>query len=177
MATKTKQTTEAKLRSQLERYESFFTEIDSFVEFVKTERIELQKAIAHEAELKAAYDEARSLTKDLRNSIAGSKDALFRMVEPGATKFMPLFDRMEPADPEKHGEHCTEWRKDPITVLRLSPTATEALIAADVVCVGQLQDRIMGGGDWFESVEGLSAAIAAAIVDRLNDFVFRDGDR
>lgn len=36
------QTSEAKLRSQLERYEALFGEIDSFVKFVQTEREQLR---------------------------------------------------------------------------------------------------------------------------------------
>lgn len=175
---KPKQTNEAKLRSQVERYEAFFADINSFIDLVKNDRLQLSAAVAREAELKEEYDAARAATRAIRDSISGSKDALFRLVEPGATKFMPLFDRMEPADPEKHGEHSVEWRKDPVTALRLSPIATEALIQADIVCVGQLQDAVMNNPDtWWEKFDGLTSAIAAAIADKLNDFIFRDGGR
>jgi len=178
MAVETEQTTEAKLRSQLERYEAFFAEIDSFVDYVKQERELLDIAVAKESELKAKYDHARKETRALRDSIAGSKDALFRLVEPGATKFLPLFDRMEPADPDKHGEKSDEWRNDPISALRLSPNTTSILIDADIVAIGQLQDIVLENpSDWWTSIEGITEAVAAAIADSLNDFIARDGGR
>lgn len=170
------QTSEAKLRSQIERYEAFFSEIDSFIDFVKSDRVRLEGAVLREAQAKEAYHTAKNEVRDLRDSINGAKDALFRLVEPGVLEFMPLFDRMEPADPEKHGERSNEWRKDPIAALRLSVIATKALVDSDIVCVGQLQDLVLNNGDsWWEEIEGLTAAVAAAIVDKLNDFVFRDG--
>ena len=177
MATET-QTTEAKLRSELERYEAFFSEIEGFIGFVRTEREQLEEAIAEEAAAKERYTSAKARTRALRDSIAGAKDSLYQMIEPGPAKMLPLFDRMEPADPEKHGDHASEWRKDPIAALRLSPLATKALIDSDIVAIGQLQDRVLDNPDnWWESIDGLSDAIAAAIVDKLNDFVLRDGDR
>lgn len=174
------QTTEAELRSQVERYEIFFKELESFIGFVRDDRIDLEKAVAREAKAKEAYTAARDEVKALRASITGAKDALFRLVEPGVDKFLPLFDRMEPADPALHGEGAEEWRRDPISALRLSPIATQILIDADIVCVGQLQDVIMADGqDWAdaEKFDGLTDAVAAAIVDKLNDYIFRSGDR
>ena len=54
----------------------------------------------------------------------------------------------------------------------LDPRATELLINADVILVGQLQDRIQAASEkWWESIEGLTLPIAAAIADRLNDFI------
>lgn len=177
-AVKKRQTNEARLKSQVERYEAFFAELESFIGFVRDDRLELEKAVVKQAKAKEAYDAAKDEVRQLRDSISGAKDALFRLVEPGVDAFLPLFDRMEPADPDKHGEGADEWRKDPISALRLSPVATQILIDADIVCVGQLQDLVMDQGmDWSEKLEGLSDAVAAAIVDKLNDYIFRRGGR
>tara|TARA_R110002049_G_scaffold59417_1_gene160657 strand:+ start:1304 stop:1849 length:546 start_codon:yes stop_codon:yes gene_type:complete len=181
MATKTKtktQTETAKLKSQLERYEAFFGELDSFINFVREERVSLETAVAAEAEAKAKLEAARDERRQIEGSIAGAKESLYRLVEPGATKFMPLFDRMEPADPEKHGEHASEWRKKPIAALRLSPIAAKALVDADIIVIGQLQDAVLESPhDWYDRIDGINPAMAAAIVDKLNDFVFRDGGK
>lgn len=116
-----RQTNEARLRSQIERYEAFFAELESFIRFVRDDRVELEKAVGKMAKAKDAYEAARDEVKQLRDSITSAKDALFRLVEPGVDEFLPLFDRMEPADPDKHGEGSDQWRKDPISALRLSP--------------------------------------------------------
>lgn len=168
------QTDVAKLKSQLEKYEAFFDELDQFISFVRDRRCELKDAVAREAQCKADYDQAKANRKELELAIGGAKDALYQMVEPGATEFMPLLDRMEPADPEKHGEHASQWRTEPIAALGLSPNATRFLLDADIVAVGQLQDLVLANATfWWEKIEGLSDAVAAAIVDRLNDFIFR----
>jgi cob(I)alamin adenosyltransferase len=44
------QTEVAQLRSQIERYESFFGELDSFISFVRDEKSALKEATAAEAE-------------------------------------------------------------------------------------------------------------------------------
>jgi hypothetical protein len=170
---KKRQTTDvAKLQAQVERYEAFIGEIDSFVGFVRDRRDELKKVRILEAELKCEYDGIRARRKDLEDAILGAKDSLYQLVEPGANEFMPLIDRMEPTDPEKHGEHASQWRVEPIAVLRLSPTATRLLVDAEVIAIGQLQDRVLASPDWWQKIDGMSEAIAAAVVDRLNDFIF-----
>lgn len=172
------QTEVARLKSQLEKYESFFGELDTFIEFTRERRDELVEAIAEEAKLKAQYAEAKERRQTLESSISGAKDALFQLVEPGVMEFMPLLDRMEPADPEKHGEHSDQWRTEPIAALNLSPTATRFLIDADIIAVGQLQDRVLASAaEWYMQIEGITAAVAAAIVDKLNDFIYRKEHR
>jgi hypothetical protein len=77
-----------------------------------------------------------------------------------------------------HGESSGQWRKDPIATLRLSPIAHQSLIEADILFVGQLQDRVLENSDrWHEEIDGITGAMAAAIVDKLNDFIFNDGGR
>lgn len=168
------QTDAAKMQSALEKYESFFTELGSFVDFIRDRRDELKIAIAREAEAKDAYHSLRDERQQLEHAITGAKDSLYRLVEPGADEFLPLLDRMEPADPELHGVKASEWRTDPIAALRLSPNATRLLVDNDIVAVGQLQDRVLARPeDWWTAIEGLTAAVSAAIVDNLNEFIFR----
>lgn len=167
------QTDVAKLQSLVEKYQSFFGELDSFVGFVQDRRAELKAAVVREAEAKEAFQAARNERQELEYAISGAKDSLFRMVEPGAAEFMPLLDRMEPADPELHGVKSSQWRTEPIAALRLSPSATRLLVEADIVAVGQLQDRVLASpADWWSAIEGLTAAVAAAIADGLNDFIY-----
>lgn len=174
----TKQLSPEAAQAALDKYESMFAEIDEFLQFVHRERDELKEADARVAATKSEYDAAKAEATALRDTISGAKDALFKLLEPGVMKFMPLFDRMEPADKELHGEHADEWRRDPISALRLSPNAAAFLIDADIILVGQLQDRVLANPfEWHDSVPGLTLGIAAAIKDRLNDYIFRDGGR
>lgn len=166
------------LAKAVEKYEAMFEEISGFFDFYHREAGELKDAELAVAETKAAYESAKAQAQSIRDAIAGTKDALFRFLEPGAVDFLPLFDRMEPADKKKHGEHAAEWRKDPISALKLSPIANKLLIDAEIILVGQLQDMVLAApGEWWERIDGLTASVAAAIADKLNDFIFRDGDR
>jgi hypothetical protein len=79
---------------------------------------------------------------------------------------------MEPADEELHGEGSSEWRKEPIAALGISLPSQIALNAADIIFVGQLQDRVLADPtSWFESIDGISPGAASAITDSLNDFI------
>lgn len=160
------------LRGAVERYEALWDEVNVFLEFVRNQRDEQKEADLKVAETKAAYEAAKAEAAAVRDTISGAKDSLFKMLEPGTPEILPLFDRMEPADEEKHGANAEEWRKEPIAALRLSPRATELLLAADVILVGQLQDRIQANADWWESIDGMTLAVGMAIADRLNDFIF-----
>ncbi len=107
-----------------------------------------------------------------RDARDGTKHALFMYLKPGPTEIMPLFDRMEKADEEKHGANAKEWRTESVSALRLSIAATQILTAADVMFVGQLQDRMQEDPEtWWEKIEGLSQAMALAVADRLNEFI------
>lgn len=176
--TQSKQPDIEQLLATIEIYEQKFGEIDSFLHFVRNQRDELQEKTVRMHEAKEAYDSIKAEVNELRDSISGAKDSLFRMLEPGVMEFMPLFDRMERADPDKHGDHADQWRRDPISALRLSSQAATLLIDNDIVVVGQLQDRVLDAPEeWWERINGLTAAVAAAILDKLNDFIYRDGGR
>lgn len=79
---------------------------------------------------------------------------------------------MDPAVEEVHGINSDQWRLEPIAALRLSLPAQMALNDADIMLVGQLQDRVLKSPEaWWESISGLNFGMAAAICDLLNDFI------
>jgi hypothetical protein len=156
----------------LDQYEQVFGEVGHFIELIARQESEIGVAKAAVYEAKEKYDRLRDELNEARDARDGTKHALFMFLKPGPAEIMPLFDRMEPADEEKHGAHSDEWRKEPVAALRLSLIATNLLAAADVLFVGQLQDRIQAKpAAWFEAVDGLTAPMAAAIADKLNDFI------
>ncbi|TXH16848.1 MAG: hypothetical protein E6R03_04825 [Hyphomicrobiaceae bacterium] len=170
---KAKRPTDAEtLGKLLDQYEQVFGEVGHFIELIARQESEISTAQAAVHAAKEKYETLRDELNQAREARDGTKHALFMFLKPGPAEIMPLFDRMEPADEEKHGAHSDEWRKEPVAALRLSLIATNLLAAADVLFVGQLQDRIQAKpNDWFEAVEGLTAPMAAAIADKLNDFI------
>ena len=172
--TVTKKTTNnlATLKKQLAQYEEVFGEVQHFTDLIHQQDAEVVEAHAAMLEAKAKYEDAKSSLAECRDARDGTKHALFMFLKPGPAEILPLFDRMEPADEEKHGAHSDEWRKEPISALRLSLIATNLLTAADVMFVGQLQDRMQDSpDDWWEKIEGLSQAVAMAIADQLTEFI------
>lgn len=160
------------LRQQLAAYESVFGEVQHFTDLIRKQDGEV--GLANQAMLtaKEKYETAKHELQDAREARDGTKHALFMFLRPGPTEILPLFDRMDPADEEKHGTGSTQWRQEPVSALRLSIGATTILTAADVIFVGQLQDRIQEEpGDWWKKIDALTEALAAAIADRLNDFI------
>ena len=159
--------------AQLAKYEAFFAELTSFTDFINETRIQLRDALAAEAEAKHAFEAARDKRHCLENALSGAKDSVYHLVAPGVQEYLPLLDRMEPADPKKHGAKSAQWRTEPIVALGLSPNATRCLVEVDIVVVGQLQDRVLASPeDWYLAVDGMTLAVAAAVVDQLNDFIF-----
>lgn len=175
MATKrkTKKITDVeKLQKRVDAYEEVFGEVQHFIDLIARQESEISEAHAAMLEAKATYDKRREDLSAAQDSRDGTKHALFMFLRPGPAEILPLFDRMEEADEERHGTNADEWRREPISALRLSLAATNFLTAADVIFVGQLQDRVMADPHaWWESIDGLGAPVAAAIVDRLNDFI------
>jgi len=170
--TKTKTTDVATLQKLLAQYEEVFGEVGHFIELIKSQETDILAASLAANEAKAKYEEAKDELQAARESRDGTKHALFMFLRPGPSEILPLFDRMEPADEDKHGVHSDEWRKEPISALRLSLLATNLLTAADVMFVGQLQDRILASSDeWYLKIDGLTYPVAMAVADRLNDFV------
>ena len=173
MAKAKKQTSEIDtLRLQLAAYESVFDEVQHFTDLIRKQDGEVGVANAAMLAAKEKYETAKQELQDAREAREGSKHALFMFLRPGPSEILPLFDRMEPADEEKHGVGSTEWRQEPVSALRLSIGATTLLTAADVIFVGQLQDKIQEAPDaWWQKIDGLTEAMAAAVADRLADFI------
>lgn len=158
--------------------ESIFEQIHTFTDAISFHETEITEARADVAEKKEAYEQARENLRELENALDGTKDSLYRFLCPKKGQFMPLFDRMEDADEELHGEGATQWRTEPVASLKLSPLAMKALNDADIVVIGQLQDRVINKpGVWYEEIEGLTTAMAAAIVDKLNEFIYERTQR
>ncbi len=157
----------------LKKYEELFEQLTRFTHSITSYEEVIQSARLDVEEAKLAYDEAKDKLRELENARDGAKHSLYRFLSPKNGEIMPLFDTMEEPDEEVHGKNCTEWRKEPIAALKISLPSINALTDADIVMVGQLQDRVLESPkSWWDSVPPLNAGTAAAIVDRLNDFIF-----
>jgi len=166
----------ADARQELSVLHLFLEKIQTFSVIVGDAKAELKRLVDEEHELKESLRGVREQITSLTELISSSNNGMLKLIEPGPVKFMPLFDKMEKADPETHGKNAAKWREEPVSVLRLSPASTEMLYAAEILFVGQLQDRILDDpNDWWKSVAGLTAPIAAAIADKLGDFSKKGG--
>ena len=178
------QTGDASLLEQLEQAKAELATVNRFLERVQTfsnvvgdSKAELSKLRQKEREDSEALSELRERIKMLKQSIESASDGMIALIEPGPLKFMPLFDQMEKASPKKHGTNAAKWRELPLSELRLSPMSTTAFYEADILFIGQLQDRILNDPEnWWETINGLTAPIAAAIADKLADFSKKGGD-
>lgn len=162
-----KQTTIDRFKSVFETIDGFFVDMEKLDQEITTQRVQVE-------ETRGVYDNAKQKLKDLEALREGAEKSLVRFLRPQPGEILPLFDQMKDADETIHGQGASEWRKEPISALRISGKALELLTAADIYFVGQLQDRVMDDADkWWEKVTGLSEGIAAAIVDGLNEFIFK----
>lgn len=151
--------------------ERYIAEIDRFAQMLKSHQGVIAAKAKEEALAKAAYDEARAEVREAKELEHNTVSMLLKFISPGSIEIMPLFDTMQPADEQVHGVHSTEWRKEPILSLNLSSMATRALIDADIVLVGQLQDRVMKGPTWAEELQGINPGMAQAIEKKLAEFI------
>lgn len=159
---------------RVERLEMLFEQLSTFTKVISDQEESILAARTACEEAKATYEDAKEHLRQLEQVREGAKHGLYRFLSPksGKFQFMPLFDRMEQTDEVVHGKNSTTWRSEPIAALKLSLPALQTLADADIVLVGQLQDRILESPDWWKTLSPLNAGQAAAIVDRLNDFVF-----
>jgi hypothetical protein len=163
-------------RAELAVMQRFLDRIQHFSEIVSRAKDSLKQLQAEEADLREELSKVRDDIKSVKELISGSNDGIIKLIEPGPMAFLPLFDKMEKADPKTHGKNAAKWREEPVSVLRLSPTSTELLYAAEILFIGQLQDRILEDPqEWWKSVAGLTVAFAAAIADKLADFASKGG--
>lgn len=150
----------------------FVQEIDRFGLLLESQEAETREKAEAVAVAKAALDEAKKDLAEAREVQLATVSMLLKLIRPGQPRTYPLFDRMEPADEETHGHGSDEWRKEPIAALKLSGAAMRALIDADVVLVGQLQDRVLADREWHADLDGIGDGMADAIETKLNDFIF-----
>lgn len=164
---------QSEVEKTLARYESLVDQIRGYTDLIREYREELTDAAREVAATKAAYEDAKQRQKDIREVIDGAEASLVHYLMPAdGGDILPLFDRMEPADDETHGANSQAWRQEPIAALRLSLLASKSLTTAEIMLVGQLQDRILGDpARWWEKVEGLTYEIAIAVQDKLADFI------
>lgn len=153
-----------------EAMQRYIEEIDRFAQMLGRQQKEIDRLAAHAAEAKSIYEDAKEAVREAKEQEHNTVSLLLKFIRPGSVEIMPLFDRMEPSDEKKHGEGADEWRKEPISSLNLSALAARALIDADIVLVGQLQDRILKGSEWAKELN-LSDGIAQAIEAKLTAFV------
>jgi hypothetical protein len=157
----------------LKRYEEIFENITCFTDSIEKSDVEIQSATAKVEEAKCQFETAKAELSLLLSAQDANRIALFRYLHPKSGEIMPLFDRMEEADETIHGINSDEWRRESLGALKLSMPSVKALTDFDIVLVGQLQDLVLADAQsWWEKVPGLTAGSSAAIVDRLNDFIF-----
>jgi hypothetical protein len=161
------------LEEKVDRYESIWQQLTSFTAGIAEQEDEIAAASAEVAEAKDRFEQAKKDHAELVAARDGAKHSLFRFLHPKDGEFLPLLDRMEPADEEKHGANAAVWRNDPISALKIAPHAMIALSDAEIVVVGQLQDRVLANpDDWYLPIHGVTSVCASGVVDRLNSFIF-----
>jgi len=150
----------------------YIAEIDRFAGILRTQQDAIKDLEKDVAVARTVYDEARDKLREAKDIEHSTVSLLLKFIRPGSIDVLPLFDTMEPAEEDVHGLNCDEWRKEPVVALELSAIALRALIDADVVLVGQLQDRILFGGDeWYLQLEAINAGVAQAIEAKLHQFI------
>ena len=151
---------------------SYIGEIDRFAGLLRQSQESIVELERDAAVKKAAADEAKAAVREAKEIEHSTVTLLLRFIRPGSVDVLPLFDTMEPPNEATQGAGATEWRKEPIAVLGLSAVALRALIAADVVLVGQLQDRMLADPDeWFAALEGVTPGMAEAIAAKFHAYV------
>jgi hypothetical protein len=151
--------------------ERYIAEIDRFATMLRGQQEEIEQLAKDAAVKKDLYESAKEAVREAKDYEHSTVSLLLKFIRPGSIDVMPLFDTMEPADEEKHGEKSSEWRKEPITSLNLSAAAMRALIGIDIVLVGQLQDLVLKGSEWAKDLEEINDGMAQAIEAKLHQFI------
>ena len=151
--------------------ERYIGEIDRFAGMLRTQQEKIRDLEKDVAVARTVFDEAKGTLREAKENEHCTVSLLLKFIRPGAIDIMPLFDTMEPAEEEVHGHNASDWRKEPVVILDLSSAALRALIDADIVLVGQLQDRILKGDAWAEDLDGINDGMAQAIEAKLNQFI------
>lgn len=163
--------TAKKKKPQADAMERYIGEIDRFAEMLRTQQEKIRELEKDVAVARTVFDEAKDALREAKDHEHCTVSLLLKFIRPGSIDIMPLFDTMEPANEEVHGNNATDWRKEPVVALGLSAAALRALIEADIVLVGQLQDRILQGEGWAEDLDGVNDGMAQAIEAKLHQFI------
>jgi preprotein translocase subunit SecA len=150
--------------------EKYIAEIDRFATILRDQQEEITVLVRDAAIAKDEYERKKDAVREAKESEHNTVSLLLKFIKPGTIDLMPLFDQMDTADEEVHGENSTEWRKEPISALKLSAMAMRYLIEADIVLVGQLQDRVMKGSDWAKDLD-IADGVVQAIEAKLHAFI------
>lgn len=163
-------------KAELATCRRFLEKVQAFSDIMSELKNDLEELRDEESKYDRKLKDVRERIRDVKDQISSASDGMLAILEPGPVKFMPLFDKMEKASVQKHGPNASKWRELPLTALKLSPTSTSLLYEADVLFIGQLQDRIMDDpNQWWESIPGLTQPIAASVADKLADWVAKGG--
>jgi len=158
--------------SEVKVLRRYVAEIDRFAELLRDSQENIGELERDRAVKKEAFEAAKAAVQEAREVEHATVSLLLRFVRPGSPDILPLFDTMEPANEKKQGLGAKEWRKEPIAVLGLSGVAMQALIKADLVLVGQLQDLLLADPDeWSAELEGISPGMAEAIAAKFYSYV------
>ena len=173
MSKKRTEYTDEDLRDALKQYEQVFDKINRFTGTIRDQENDIEAAMKDLAKAELEFHNAKSKVAQLKSYRDGAKHSLYAFLAPGIKEILPLFDRMLPADESKHGANAKKWRQEPLATIRLSLPSIQVLKAADIVLVGQLQDLVQAKpNDWWRKIQGLTEPVAAAIIDRLNEFIY-----
>jgi len=158
--------------SELDLLRHYVEKMDQFAELLRQSDEQIDALEREQAVRKQAYEDIRDSVREAKDVQASTVKLLLHFVKPGTIDIMPLFDQMAPADEKTQGPGAAEWRKEPIAVLGLSAAALRALVAADIVLVGQLQDLLLADPEeWYAEFESLTAGMAEAIAAKLHAYI------
>jgi hypothetical protein len=158
--------------SETERLKRYVEEVDRFAALLRQSQKTITEHEEDYAVKKAAAVAAKEALREAKEVEHATVKLLLRFITPGSIEICPLFDTMEPADEKKQGPGAKEWRKEPIAALGLSSLALQALIAHDIILVGQLQDKLLADSDgWADELEGITPGMAEAIAAKFYAFV------
>ncbi len=160
-----------KARGTEEAMTLYIAEIDRFAGMLRSQQESIRDLEKEVAVAKSVYEEAKGNLREAKEIEHGTVSLLLKFIRPGSIDVLPLFDTMQPAEEQVHGVNADEWRKEPVVVIDLSAAALRALVDADVVLVGQLQDRILSGEGWAAGLAGVSDGMAQAIEAKLQEFI------
>lgn len=166
-----KPTKKAPHEEALTRMRRYIEEVDRFASLLRETQEQIVELSRELAVRKAAYEDAKESVREAKEIEHNTVSLLLKFIVPGSCDILPLFDRMEEPDEEEHGKHAKEWRSETVAVLKLSAAAMRALIDADIVLVGQLQDRLLAEPEkWYEPVK-ITLGMAEAIAAKLQEFI------